>query len=82
MVAEKELNKARLGLCLRQKTGSLRTGIAAGSLDSKKTGIANGHWVGALSWIFFLNNYKIQTILLVRQRLKLISFLTIRVQRT
>ena len=36
-----------------------------------------------ITWIFFfLNNYKIQTILLVSQGLKLFWFLTIRVQRT
>ena len=35
-----------------------------------------------IAWFFFKNNYKTQTISLVRQRLKLIWFLTIRVQRT
>ena len=34
------------------------------------------------TWIFLKNNYKSETMLLVRQRFKLFSFLTIRVQRT
>ena len=34
------------------------------------------------TWIFLKNNYKSETMLLVRQHFKLFSFLTIRVQRT
>ena len=52
LVAEKEINQARLGLCLRQlKTGLLANRNSCQFFGFKKKGFANGYWVGPLSYL-------------------------------